>query len=58
MLDLASLESCLPLGPEEEATLTVRTVGSLRLSDLPQQALLSPTKESSGRPSTAVCFPL
>lgn len=54
-LDSTSLEECLPLAPDAEAELIVQTMGSMKLSDLPQQALLSPAKEQKASSAVSLC---
>ena len=56
VLDLNTITDSLPLPAGAETTLTIKTVGSLRLADLPDQMLMSPNSsmESKHRASSAV----
>ena len=54
-VDMSDVESCLPLVPGEETTLTIKTNGAMKLTDLPDQALLSPGNNlDTNRASSAV----
>lgn len=53
-VDDSALQSSLPVAPGGEVTVTIRTVGTLKLSDLPQASLLSPAKDGDQKPSSAV----
>ena len=55
-LDLSNVSKSLPLQPNTETVLTIKTVGALRLSDLPDTSLMSPhgDGENKHRATTAV----
>jgi len=63
-LDLSHLEDSLPLLPESEMDIVIKTVGVMKHSDLPDTSLISPTHSgevkhtTSSAVSRSTCYPL